>query len=163
AGWLLIKGRDAEARDPDDAPLVERAPHSVLTGRDLDAVGRDADRVWSSEHGERDAPAPPAPGHPHAPAGPKRTARAAPDPRTRQDIDAVGRDADRVWSGEHGERAAPALPAPGHHRAPAGTKHPWRAAPAPRSLPGAKHTSGVEPEPHALPGAKHTSGVEPDP
>src|SRR5690606_29694476 len=112
AGWLLIKGRDAEARDAGDEPLVERAPDSVLTGRDLDAVGRDADRVWSSEVGERDAPA---------------------------------------------------LPAPGHHRAPAGTKHTSRAAPDPRSLPGAKHTSGVEPEPHALPGAKHTSGVEPDP
>src|SRR5690606_15629665 len=81
AGWLLIKGRDAEARDAGDEPLVERAPDSVLTGRDLDAVGRDADRVWSSEHGERDAPALPAPDDPRALPGARRSplpARLAP-------------------------------------------------------------------------------------
>ncbi len=54
ASWLLIKGRDEEAREPGSTPITESAPASVLTGRDTGDVARDADRVWSSEHGEVD-------------------------------------------------------------------------------------------------------------
>jgi bifunctional non-homologous end joining protein LigD len=52
--WLLIKGRDEEARDASAPPITEIAPASVLSGRDVGDVARDADRVWSSEHGEVD-------------------------------------------------------------------------------------------------------------
>jgi bifunctional non-homologous end joining protein LigD len=50
--WLLIKSDDEAAR-PEEAPdiLAER-PLSVATGRDLEAIARDQDRVWSSDKGE---------------------------------------------------------------------------------------------------------------
>jgi bifunctional non-homologous end joining protein LigD len=50
--WLLIKSDDEAAR-PEEAPdiLTER-PLSAATGRDLDAIARDQDRVWSSDKGE---------------------------------------------------------------------------------------------------------------
>jgi bifunctional non-homologous end joining protein LigD len=56
ASWLLIKGRDAEARTGSAAEVTAGEPRSVLSGRDLDAVAHAADRVWSSAGGERGAP-----------------------------------------------------------------------------------------------------------
>lgn len=38
--WLLIKGEDAEARGADAPDILDDAPQSVLTGRDLEAVAR---------------------------------------------------------------------------------------------------------------------------
>lgn len=63
AAWLLIKGRDAEASSADAPPITESARKSTLTGRELDEVAHDADRVWSSGHGEvpSDTPAVTAP------------------------------------------------------------------------------------------------------
>jgi bifunctional non-homologous end joining protein LigD len=55
ASWLLIKGRDGEARPANAPPIVETAPLSVLSGRDIASVKRASDRVWSSKHGERAA------------------------------------------------------------------------------------------------------------
>jgi ATP-dependent DNA ligase len=46
--WLLIKGRDDFARSPDDPPLTETRPESVTTGRGVEDVARDQDRVWRS-------------------------------------------------------------------------------------------------------------------
>jgi bifunctional non-homologous end joining protein LigD len=54
--WLLIKGRDGEARAATAAPIVESAPNSVLSGRDIADVKESPGRVWSSKHGERNAP-----------------------------------------------------------------------------------------------------------
>jgi bifunctional non-homologous end joining protein LigD len=51
--WLLIKGRDAEARSESGGDVTEREPRSVTTGRALEEIARDADRVWSSDTGER--------------------------------------------------------------------------------------------------------------
>jgi bifunctional non-homologous end joining protein LigD len=51
--WLLFKGRDEEARSPDAPAVTDAEPRSVLSGRDLDDVSRDKDRVWSSPDGER--------------------------------------------------------------------------------------------------------------
>ncbi len=51
--WLLIKGRDAEARNEKGGDVTEREPMSVATGRAIEEIARDADRVWSSETGER--------------------------------------------------------------------------------------------------------------
>ena len=53
--WLLIKGRDAAARPGDDAEVTDRARKSVLSGRELDAVARAADRVWSAKPKRADA------------------------------------------------------------------------------------------------------------
>ncbi len=50
--WLLIKGRDEATRSGAEAEITERAPASVLTGRDLAAVARAADRSWSSKKGK---------------------------------------------------------------------------------------------------------------
>jgi bifunctional non-homologous end joining protein LigD len=64
SSWLLIKGRDEEAREAGAQPIVEAAPRSVLTGRDMTSVQSASDRVWSSRSGERDAPSIAAPGDP---------------------------------------------------------------------------------------------------
>jgi bifunctional non-homologous end joining protein LigD len=70
--WLLIKSRDEASRAADAPAIVETAPNSVLTGRDLESVKRASDRVWSSKHGEREAPAIPAPGDPSTVDGAQR-------------------------------------------------------------------------------------------
>jgi bifunctional non-homologous end joining protein LigD len=44
--WLLFKSRDDGARDVD---IVATEPKSVLTGRTLEEVARDADRTWHSD------------------------------------------------------------------------------------------------------------------
>lgn len=44
--WLLIKEDDAEARPASGTPIVEDQPDSVATGRTLDEVAAEADRVW---------------------------------------------------------------------------------------------------------------------
>ncbi|HEX2486887.1 MAG TPA: DNA ligase D, partial [Myxococcota bacterium] len=75
--WLLIKGRDAAARPATAGAVVSTEPQSVLTGRVLEEVARDADRVWSSRTGERGGPRVAAPGDPSALAGAAR----APLPR----------------------------------------------------------------------------------
>src|SRR6185503_817547 len=73
ASWLLIKGRDEQARPASAAPVVERETRSVLTGRGLDDVAREADRVWSSRTGERGGRKVGAPGDPAALTGARRT------------------------------------------------------------------------------------------
>jgi bifunctional non-homologous end joining protein LigD len=45
--WLLMKRRDAAAREGEPDALVVSQPASVLTGRDLDEVRADEDRTWS--------------------------------------------------------------------------------------------------------------------
>ncbi len=52
-GWLLIKSRDAAARGADDEEITDERPLSVATGRDLDEIANDEDRVWDSASGER--------------------------------------------------------------------------------------------------------------
>jgi bifunctional non-homologous end joining protein LigD len=51
--WLLIKERDEAAQPGDGDTIVERETRSAATGREMDAIARDADRVW---HSNRDAP-----------------------------------------------------------------------------------------------------------
>ncbi len=64
--WLLIKEHDEFEQTAADEPIVEKAPNSVLTQRDLDAIARDGDHVWQSNRpekatGTKPAPAPPKP------------------------------------------------------------------------------------------------------
>ncbi len=46
--WLLIKQKDNDARPGEDHKLLARKANSVLTGRSMDQIAEDADRVWSS-------------------------------------------------------------------------------------------------------------------
>jgi bifunctional non-homologous end joining protein LigD len=49
--WLLIKEHDEYERTADDPAIVDEAPDSVITHRDLDAIGSAADHVWDSRTG----------------------------------------------------------------------------------------------------------------
>ncbi|MCB4769806.1 DNA ligase D [Ancylobacter sp. Lp-2] len=69
--WLLIKGEDAAARDAGAPDILEERPESVKTGRDLDAIAREAPG-WSSKTGRRTA-GPPAAKPETAVAKPKAT------------------------------------------------------------------------------------------
>jgi bifunctional non-homologous end joining protein LigD len=48
--WMLLKERDDEARPEVD--VTQALPDSVETGRTIEEVAQDADRVWSSTEGE---------------------------------------------------------------------------------------------------------------
>ncbi|MGA9718820.1 MAG: DNA ligase D, partial [Acidobacteriaceae bacterium] len=49
--WLLIKEHDEYERSADDPAIVDEAPKSVITGRDLDAISSASDHVWDSRSG----------------------------------------------------------------------------------------------------------------
>ena len=51
--WLLIKEHDEFERGADDAPITESEPDSVVTGRDLEAIGSQEDHVWNSRETEK--------------------------------------------------------------------------------------------------------------
>ncbi|WP_342641809.1 DNA ligase D [Rhodoligotrophos ferricapiens] len=48
--WLLIKGEDEAAREPDDPDILEEQPQSVITGRSIDEISKEAPG-WSSKTG----------------------------------------------------------------------------------------------------------------
>ncbi len=50
--WLLIKEKDDQARTGRSRDILEERPESVLSGRSLQGVARERDRVWSSGRGE---------------------------------------------------------------------------------------------------------------
>jgi bifunctional non-homologous end joining protein LigD len=52
--WLLFKAKD-DAADP-ARDVVEDSPRSVKTGRSIEEVAADKDRVWSSKEGEKRRP-----------------------------------------------------------------------------------------------------------
>jgi bifunctional non-homologous end joining protein LigD len=58
--WLLIKERDEEAAPGSDTALVDDNPLSVASGRSMDAIAADRDRIWDSRQGEI-TPDPPKP------------------------------------------------------------------------------------------------------
>jgi bifunctional non-homologous end joining protein LigD len=78
SSWLIFKGRDAEAKGKEAPAVTDAEPQSVLTGRELDEVRRDGDRVWSSGRGEVKVEGSRSPGDPSALPG----ARKAPLPRS---------------------------------------------------------------------------------
>src|SRR5262249_36358033 len=51
--WLLIKGRDDEARSGSQGDILEKQPLSVASGRSMDdiAAGKGKKRVWHSNRG----------------------------------------------------------------------------------------------------------------
>src|SRR5271154_6367114 len=50
--WLLIKEHDEHEQTAGDEAIVDKAPDSVITGRNLDAIARDGDHVWQSNQPE---------------------------------------------------------------------------------------------------------------
>ncbi|MDQ6620933.1 MAG: non-homologous end-joining DNA ligase [Pseudomonadota bacterium] len=70
--WFLIKANDDQARQGTGGPIVEEMPLSVASGRDLEEIAADPDRVWHSNRSveenvragvvERTGPAPAATG-----------------------------------------------------------------------------------------------------
>ena len=54
--WLLIKEHDEYEQTANEEPIVDKAPNSVLTGRDLDTIARDEDHVWQSNRPETSSP-----------------------------------------------------------------------------------------------------------
>jgi bifunctional non-homologous end joining protein LigD len=80
--WLLIKERDAAAAPGSGDAVVLDNPLSVATGRALDVIAADRDRVWKADS---EAPTPAAaparaPGRPAAPAPPRASRRRASRP-----------------------------------------------------------------------------------
>ncbi|HJL17585.1 MAG TPA: DNA ligase D [Sandaracinaceae bacterium LLY-WYZ-13_1] len=71
--WLLIKGKDGEARTV-GASVVDARPESVASGRDLAQIAADPDRVWHSHRAEEGA-GPEAMPEPGAVEGAKRQRR----------------------------------------------------------------------------------------
>jgi bifunctional non-homologous end joining protein LigD len=56
--WLLIKGKDEEARGPRGKDILEEEPRSAVTGRSLEeiAAGKGKKRVWHSNRSAQDQP-----------------------------------------------------------------------------------------------------------
>jgi len=50
--WLLFKSDDEAARPADAPDILTEKPHSAATGRSLEAIGREKDRMWASGQGE---------------------------------------------------------------------------------------------------------------
>ncbi len=50
--WFLIKHRDDEARDRSEFDVTTKEPLSVVSGRDLEQIASDRDRVWGSDHSD---------------------------------------------------------------------------------------------------------------
>jgi bifunctional non-homologous end joining protein LigD len=50
--WLLFKSDDEAARPADAPDILADMPHSAATGRTMEAIAREQDRVWASGQGE---------------------------------------------------------------------------------------------------------------
>ena len=50
--WLLFKSQDEVARSADEPSVLETMPLSAASGRTMEAIAVDQDRVWSSGRGE---------------------------------------------------------------------------------------------------------------
>ena len=61
--WLLIKGKDDEARSGRSADILEQEPLSVVTGRSMDEIaeGKGKKRVWHSNRGAKPVSSDPKP------------------------------------------------------------------------------------------------------
>ncbi len=54
--WLLIKGKDEEARGPRDKDILDVAPLSAVTGRSIEEIaeGKGKKRIWHSNRSSKD-------------------------------------------------------------------------------------------------------------
>lgn len=74
--WLLFKSDDEAARPADAPDILTEKPHSAATGRSIEAIGREQDRVWAS------GPSPEMGGEITEPKKKKRRRKAPVDPAT---------------------------------------------------------------------------------
>src|SRR5215813_4780409 len=51
--WILIKEHDEYERTGDEEPITESEPDSVVTGRDIQAIGAQEDHVWQSKESKK--------------------------------------------------------------------------------------------------------------
>jgi bifunctional non-homologous end joining protein LigD len=51
--WLLIKEHDEYERSAEEEPIAESEPDSVVTGRDIEAIGAQEDHVWQSKESKK--------------------------------------------------------------------------------------------------------------
>lgn len=84
--WLLIKERDGEERDASDTAITEEAPNSVLSRRDLDAIGKAKERVWNLKDGSDDQTNSPKHPKPHRTAQIATSPTGVPTPRLRNQL-----------------------------------------------------------------------------
>ncbi len=98
--WMLIKGGDAEARRAASAEIVAEQPLSVASGRGLEEIAADRDRVW---HSNRD--------HPRRtrPPGARRAAQARRDAAEDGTSERTRRDAAEDRPRAHARRRATAV------------------------------------------------------
>src|ERR1700743_1520914 len=47
--WLLIKERDGDELEENDAAITDKEPNSVLSGRDMDGIAKAKGAVWNSK------------------------------------------------------------------------------------------------------------------
>jgi len=47
--WLLMKSEDEAARSPEDPDILEEKPLSVASGRSIEEIAADPERIWSSK------------------------------------------------------------------------------------------------------------------
>ena len=59
--WLLMKHRDVEVRPAAEYDITEDRPESVASGRAMDEIARDRDRVWHSNRSASEQEPAPAP------------------------------------------------------------------------------------------------------
>jgi len=57
--WLLIKGKDEEARGPRDRDILEEKPRSVATGRSMEEIAAGKEKTSSAKAAARPVPAKP--------------------------------------------------------------------------------------------------------
>jgi bifunctional non-homologous end joining protein LigD len=50
--WLLVKMRDEEAQDGSGSAIVDDNPRSVESGRTIEEIAEERDRVWRSDRGD---------------------------------------------------------------------------------------------------------------
>ena len=79
--WLLIKERDAAAVPGSGDAVVGDHPLSVASGRSLDEIAADRDRVWHSASGEQAAAAKPSSPQPRSSARARRALPEQPKPQ----------------------------------------------------------------------------------
>src|ERR1700728_2391199 len=65
--WLLIKEHDEYEQTADDEPITEKAPNSVLTQRDMDAIAGDEAHVWQTHRPETSSHSKSSPAKPSRP------------------------------------------------------------------------------------------------
>jgi bifunctional non-homologous end joining protein LigD len=77
--WLLIKERDSKAKPSDEYDITSKKTKSVASGRSIEKIAKDQDRVWQSNHEDKKKKKSTKPD-----SGKKTSAKSATKPQTRR-------------------------------------------------------------------------------